>query len=172
MVLRSPAPSRETAFATAQALLAAVTKTHDEGGFAEAAKSSARGAARVVAERLAPFDVSGRASSGAQFDAAFVTAALALHTPGEMSGLVESPFGWHVIRLLARTPPPAAELETVRAENAEAVVASRVRARIRDILAKRRQQTNVEVSGARRHADGPPRRPMTRRRARAPATRA
>ncbi|MBC8160236.1 MAG: peptidylprolyl isomerase [Roseiflexaceae bacterium] len=56
--------------------------------------------------QLAPFDQEGKTQDGAQIDPAFVQAALALTEEGQIADqVVQTPFGWHVIKLDSRIVP-------------------------------------------------------------------
>lgn len=125
-VALSPVGSANTAAAraVAQAIAEATRGISEPEAFLAAARSVPTGAVQVRAERLQPFTRDGRIFSmegapirpGESLDRAFAEAAHELGTPGEQSGIVESPFGFHVVLLEARLPEhrvPIADLRRV-----------------------------------------------------------
>lgn len=88
--------------ADAEAVLA---QLRDGADFAELAKEYSEDAATSEAGgRLPSFDKDGATTDGNQFDPAFVAAVAELEE-GEISDLVRTPFGWHIIKLDNRTIP-------------------------------------------------------------------
>ena len=127
VVLRTRSTTEARAVFTARAVADAVAAARTSDEFLARAQEATRGV-RASVEALPPFDAAGRTQDGMQLDPDFTAAAFALHTPGETSPIVESPFGWHVIRLVSRVRPPDAELEKRRSDLAEDVLGLRARA--------------------------------------------
>jgi parvulin-like peptidyl-prolyl isomerase len=103
---------------------------------------------QVIVERVPEFDATGRTSGGAEMDRTFVDAALALHAPGQLSDIVETPFGWHVIRLMERVAPDPESIERRRRDLDGAVREVRVRTQVSAILRAERRRMSVEISAA------------------------
>ena len=80
------------------------------------------------------------------FEAPFAKGAFALKRAGETSGVVESSFGWHVIRLIERRPPKTVPLEERRADFGPEVFARRGRAALEATLTARRASTPVGIA--------------------------
>ncbi|HEY8088861.1 MAG TPA: peptidylprolyl isomerase [Polyangiaceae bacterium] len=143
-VLRSRTiPEPQLRFA-ASTLAQAVSKASSATDFLARVKA-ARVDVVTSAEELSPFDASGTADDGKRFDPAFVAGAFQLGTPGDTSPVVESKFGWHVIRLLERLPP-ATNTEAAREELTEAVMQLRARIALSTTIARRRQTSRVELA--------------------------
>jgi peptidyl-prolyl cis-trans isomerase C len=144
VVMRSRTiPEPQLRFA-ASTLGEAVSKASSAADFLARVKA-ARADVVTSAEELSPFDASGAADDGKRFDPEFVAGAFRLREPGDTSPVVESQFGWHVIRLLERLPP-AAGPDADRAELAEAVMRLRARIALSTTIARRKDTSRVELA--------------------------
>jgi hypothetical protein len=143
VVMRSATLREEDALVLVEAIRRAVAGARNPSDFMARANAVPHLHAQVVAQTLDPFGPDGREASGGEIDAGFVAASFALHTPLEMSPIVTSPFGWHVIQLIQRT-----ELENPPPDIGPAVVRMRARGRLDALVRARRAAARVEVSQA------------------------
>jgi hypothetical protein len=125
----------------------AVVGARDEGEFMERASVATKGVLASV-ERLPPFDATGHMEDGNELDPDFVAGAFSLGTPGDVSPVVETSFGWHVIRLVSRVVPSGPGAEARRAAVLPVIEALRARTRLAELLRARRGSTPVEISAA------------------------
>jgi peptidyl-prolyl cis-trans isomerase C len=100
----------------------------------------------IVAEELPPVTADGRVlePGGFTFAPEFAAAAAALTRRGDLSPPVLSPFGFHVILLLERTPPRAVPADERRKLVLRDVIAQRARAAEASLLERLREQTSVD----------------------------
>jgi hypothetical protein len=146
LVLRSPTLAHSRALAIARAILQAVSDARNDADFEMRVKQVPHVGAQVIVERLGEFDASGHMAEGGDLDADFTSAAFRLRARGETSGIVKTPFGWHVIRLIERISPDAASLEGLRQDLAGAVLEMRVRSQLSVLLDAQRQRVPVQVA--------------------------
>lgn len=147
VVLRSPSLREDDALAIAAAIRKAVVGAHSADDFEARANAVGHPHAEVRVERIGPCGADGRTADGSEFDASFVAAAFSLRAPLDTSAVVATPFGWHVLQLVERTPA-AGSVERRRVELAEAVLELRTRIRLEAIVQARRQAAPVVVSVA------------------------
>lgn len=130
-----------------EALLAATKDATSDEDFEAKAKAVPHSKdIETRVERLPEFTKDGRVVGGGGMDATFSAAAHAIPSVGAMSGIVETKFGWHVIRLLGRTPPRQMPLEDRRRAFAEEVVAMRGSDAVSGLMKELMAKTRVEVS--------------------------
>jgi len=84
------------------------------------------------------------AERGATFVAEFAEAAAALRSRGQLSPIVASPFGYHVIMLLERLPGRHATESELRTELHDAILLGRAKRAHQQLLAQLRQRIRVE----------------------------
>jgi hypothetical protein len=147
-IVLKPASSADAA-AVAEAVHAAVESATSPDDFESRAKAVPHGALKVQVERLPPFVADGRiAVAGAQggLDTTFTAAAFAIPSIGKTSPIVETTFGWHVIRLLDVAPPRFVGLDQRRLLLGPEALARRAKTRHDAILDDLRAQNKVEIS--------------------------
>lgn len=126
---KKPDPAAEArARAVAEEIRLAVAEARDADDFLARAKAVPHPDVEVVAQPLSPFADDGyETEGGGRMDADFARAAFAVGGPGVTSGVVESSFGWHVIRMVERIPEQRMALEARRLAFAEEAFMLRAR---------------------------------------------
>jgi hypothetical protein len=133
--------------ALAGQLVAGVAGASDAADFEARAKAVPHPGFDVHVERLEPFVADGRiVTKSGTYDTAFAAASAALPLPGSTSGVVESSFGWHVIRLIERTPGVHLSLEERRSAFAEEIESNRATTEIASLVGRLQQSVPVEVA--------------------------
>jgi hypothetical protein len=131
----------------ADAIEAAVQGATSADDFEARAKTVVHGDVEVRVEALPAFADDGSVpETGGGMDATFAHAAFTLAKPGDISPVVETSFGWHVIRLNQRLPPKNIPREERRTLFAEECVATRARTAFQALLAARHASTRVEIA--------------------------
>lgn len=133
--------------AFAETLHAELVTAKDDGDFKTKAEALPHPAeVEVVVERLPAFAVDGVITEGAgQMVLPFAQGAHALANPGDTSGIVETPFGWHVIRLIERVPEERMPLESRRAAFTDAAYARRAKRALEERLADLKKANPSQV---------------------------
>lgn len=146
-IVLKPAASGE-AVPVADALRRAVEGATDDVDFETRATNVPHGNLQTKVERLPRFVVDGRvAMPGAQggLDTIFTAAAFAIPKVGDTSPVIETSFGWHVIRLVEIVPPYAVPLEQRRTLLAAEVNTRRGREKHDALLESLKKTAGVDI---------------------------
>lgn len=135
--------SRAESRALASRIEEAVAGAASADDFERRARSVRSGKATILVERVGPFGADGTISNG-RVDLGFLAAAFSLRTVGQTSPVVETPFGWHVLKLADRIAADPSVIESRRTDLASAVIELRARAALDAVLEARRSRTAIE----------------------------
>jgi peptidyl-prolyl cis-trans isomerase C len=132
----------------------AVRRAGDAREFSQLARAVPPGALTVTVQPLAPVTLDGRTfqvegapePTSGTFDPDYARAALALERPGQISPIVKSKFGYHVIFLEERLGPKFVPFDERRRALAGEVELHRADAARRELIAKVTASTPVELS--------------------------
>ncbi len=126
----------------------AVLSAKNSEEFQQKAKALPHPGVDVVAEQLSAFAQDTRSTEGGEgtIDEAFVKAAFALQDIGATSPVIESSFGWHVIRLEERVPEQRMPVDARRIAFSDEVYTLRASAVSNARLSALRAATPIEVA--------------------------
>lgn len=149
IVLRTSRVAGDRAVAVAAAIRQAVSGARSVDEFEARAKAVPHADAQILVERLDSFGADGRSGAGAgALDQTFVAAAFLLRPPDNISPVVETRFGWHVIFLAERVTPDDVSLAQRRIDLVQAVGELRARQSVEALVRAGRQTVAVDIAGA------------------------
>lgn len=128
VVLKKKNTDPRVAREVAEAILAAVRGSADDKAFEASAKAVDARGNEVRVESLPSFTQDGRmVEQDGGLDAQFTAGAYGLQQVGDTSTIVETTFGWHVIKLLEKLPAHRVPLEERRVALGEIALTFRAR---------------------------------------------
>ncbi|AKU97185.1 Peptidyl-prolyl cis-trans isomerase PpiD [Labilithrix luteola] len=133
--------------AFAETLRAEVLTATDEAEFKAKAEAAPHPpGVEIVVERLPPFTATGAVTEGpGQMVLPFAQGAHAIANPGETSGIVETTFGWHIIRLIERLPEERMPMESRRVAFTDAAYARRAKRALDERLAALKKANSSHI---------------------------
>ena len=147
---KAPDPQAEAAAkAVASAIAAAVAGAADVAEFEARARAVPHPGVEVVVQPLQPFAADGRVvvpGDASPYDTKFAAGAAGLTEAGATSGVVESSFGWHVIRLIERRPRRFVPFDERRRMFADEIYAMRGREALEALEAAVRSRRPVSLA--------------------------
>jgi hypothetical protein len=145
---QKPDPAaEERGRALAAKLREAVVDAKDTDDFMAKAKALPAGDVQIIAETLPAFTVDGVSIEGDQrLEPSFAHGAFIMTEPGATSAVVESRYGWHVIRLVERIPEQRMPVDARRIAFADEAMAMRAAAATKARVDSLRTATRIEVA--------------------------
>lgn len=141
------AAAEERARAVAEQLSQALRTATDAEDFQEKAKAVPHPGVDVIVQPVPPFTADGSTiEAEGSMDAGFTKAAWALQSVGETSPVIESAFGWHVIRLVERIPEQRMPFEARRAAFTDEAYVVRARTVTQARLAALKAAIPIEIA--------------------------
>ena len=141
-------PPDPAAREVAERVLEAVRPTQTEEDFRKAAESVPAGDFTIKVETLPPVTADGRLVGPSwppqRLVREYAVAANAIEDVGGLSGVVHTSYGYHVIRLLERTPGEHVGLEERRKRLRESIFEDRARKQVAQVLKRLRGELAIE----------------------------
>ncbi len=148
LVPRSGPATDRARIAMAMAIRQAVSGSTGADDFRRRTEGVPHAGMLLKIEMVPPFGADGKTSAGDEIDPSFVAAAFALPSAQSISPVIETPFGWHVLRLVEHTMPDSHGLEERRRDLSGVVASMRARGAVDTLLRARRERTDVSVAAA------------------------
>lgn len=126
----------------------AVEAATSDDDFEARARALPHGNVDTRVERLPPFAADGRVTAegvGGEMVAPFASAATKLQARGEMSPVVETDFGFHVIRLIERIPSYAMPMDERRLTLAESARGLRAKKSLQEIIDRQKKKKTIDI---------------------------